>query len=150
MKLRSVSGPALALALTMMAGACDQQLTPAPPGDGATAELGPAPDRTPPDSGTSDAGSDTGSAEVGSGDSVAAECMPATHPGTVTFIDEDTGVTTVDNADTVPDSIKWHDTKAGRVPVVKVVKHKLPSGVVELLLYGPCGQLLEVVQGTTP
>jgi hypothetical protein len=54
----------------------------------------------------------------------------------------------VDDAATMPDSIKWHDIPAGRVAVIKVVKRQTSAGRIELLLYGPCG-LVEVVIATT-
>ncbi len=102
---------------------------------------------TPPaDVASSDAGGDAGDGGRDGG----IDCMPTTHPGTVTFVDEEKGTTTVENAASVPDSIKWKMTTAGRVPVVKVIRSRTASGAVELRLYGPCGQLLEVVLGTTP
>jgi hypothetical protein len=141
-KLRCLS----ALALVLSVAACEDQNAPMAPVDGAIAEVGPAVDGTL--GGTGGSAGAVGDAGV-AGDVLGVECMPAVHPGTVTFVDEDTGVTKVEDAATVPDSIKWHATSTGRVPVVKVVKHKLSSGQIELLLYGPCAQLLEVVIGMT-
>jgi hypothetical protein len=125
----------IALVLVVAAAACSEDVSGA--GDGAAADA------------TGNRPGVDAAVVDGQGDALAVDCMPSTHPGTVTFVDEDTGITTVDKADTVPDSIKWKETPQGRVPVVKVVKHKTTSGMTELSLYGPCGQLLEVVHATT-
>jgi hypothetical protein len=139
----------LALAFALMGAACDE--TPGSsmsPPDGAAAQDAMATNTAPsPDGGRVDLGL---AAETGAGiDGSNVDCMPQTHPGTVTFVDEDAGTSTVDTADKVPDSIKWYQTNAGRVAVVKVVKHMLPNGAIELLLYGTCGQLLGIVLGMT-
>jgi len=133
-KLRCLS----VLALVLSVAACHDAAVEMLPADGAAVETGPAVELAPPV--TRDAGA---AVDIGE-----AECMPSVHPGTVTFVDEDTGVTTVDDAATVPDSIKWHDTAAGRVPVIKVVKRQMAPGRIELTLYGPCG-LVEVIIATT-
>jgi hypothetical protein len=80
----------------------------------------------------------------------AVDCMPAVHPGTVTFIDGDTGaVVAVTPIAELPESFRYVTTPAGRVPVVKAVKTTTRDGVVEINEYGPCGQWLQGILGAT-
>jgi hypothetical protein len=74
-----------------------------------------------------------------------ADCMPSTHPGTITRVDEETGTVTVLTLDMVPMSLWWRNTPGGRVPVIRMVRSKLSSGQIEIKLYGPCDRLLETV-----
>jgi hypothetical protein len=91
-------------------------------------------------------GAGDGGAEAGGDGTSGVDCMPAVHPGTITFVNADTGESNVDPVEAVPDSVRWRTTAQGRVPVVKVVRRSV-GGQIEIALYGPCGQLLEVTLG---
>jgi hypothetical protein len=64
------------------------------------------------------------------------------HPGTILFIDGRTQQITVRlDATEVPRSVRFADTKQGRVPVVKVVAY--PKGSQRVIReYGPADELL--------
>jgi hypothetical protein len=87
--------------------------------------------------------------DAASRDTLAAEaavdCMPATHPGTVTVVNEVTGQTTTKTLTSAEEPAYWANGDAGRVPVVKSVFRQADGGPAEIFLYGPCDQLLEVI-----
>jgi hypothetical protein len=98
------------------------------------------------DSGTPDGGDASVDLRLPSADGPVADggaCMPAVHPGTITFIDQATGQVRVENLANVPENLWWRTTPAGRIPVVTVISRITPGGRVEITLYGPCDQLLE-------
>jgi hypothetical protein len=64
------------------------------------------------------------------------------HPGTITFIDLDTGIQTVRPSSEVPESIAWYGSGESRVPVVRVESQLRGSGEREIRSYGVDGMLL--------
>jgi hypothetical protein len=75
------------------------------------------------------------------------DCMPAKHPGTVTLVNEATGEVKVETVTPQNEAMWWRETFDGRVPIVKSVYRKPDGGPAEIFLYGPCGQLVEVILG---
>jgi hypothetical protein len=75
------------------------------------------------------------------------DCMPAKHPGTVTLVNEATGEVKIETVTPENEAMWWRETFDGRVPIVKSVYRKPDVGPAEIFLYGPCGQLVEVIRG---
>lgn len=80
---------------------------------------------------------------------VAPEVAPAVapvpagaHPGTITFVDRDTGETSVSPVTTVPESIAWATVGAQRVAVVRI-ESSAAGGHREIFRYGADGTLLD-------
>lgn len=68
--------------------------------------------------------------------------MSATHPGTVEYVDGNTGkVTRTAKVDEVPESLRFAPTDQGPVPVVRVVAH-VHGNERTIREYGPDGALL--------
>ncbi len=79
----------------------------------------------------------------------ATDCMPKVHPGTITYVNADTGEVRVQPVDASNEGRHWVMTPEGRVPMVKCVFKRLDASTAEIKAYGPCDQLLEVTIGTT-
>ena len=77
----------------------------------------------------------------------AADCMPTKHPGKVEVVNQDSGTTEIVVVTADNEADWWRMTPGGRVPVVKSVYHSLDKSHAEITLYGPCGQVLEVILG---
>ena len=75
--------------------------------------------------------------------------MPKVHPGTVTYVNGDTGEVRVQAVDPSNESRFWVMTAEGRIPIVKFVYRRLDDRTAEIKSFGPCDQLLEVTIGTT-
>ena len=75
----------------------------------------------------------------------------AEHPGTLTFLDEDTGTERVRAVGEVPATIAWATDAAGRtVPVVRVVSHRRGAQRI-IQSFGADGALLSrTVQAPPP
>lgn len=66
----------------------------------------------------------------------------AEHPGTVTYVDGDTDrITATKAVADVPEAMRFVDTPAGRVPVVRVVM-TAGGGARTIVEYGPDDQVL--------
>jgi hypothetical protein len=74
-----------------------------------------------------------------------APSAPATHPGTIVFVDSD-GTEKVRPVAEVPESVAWATAGGTRVPVVRVVKLE-GGGRIEIVSYGPDGEELARVLG---
>ena len=117
------------------------------PENGPSVDAGSAADMA----GGADAGPLADGATTGQGsDAVAvSDCMPKVHPGTVTYVNGDTGEVRVQPVDPSNESRFWVTTAEGRIPIVKVVFRRLDARTAEIKSFGPCDQLLEVTIGTT-
>src|SRR5215470_14407761 len=82
------------------------------------------------------------SAACGLAGARAAESRMPHHPGKITYVDGATQkVVAVEDASSVPESLRFAETPSGPVPVVKVVMQR-NGQYSEILEYGPDGQLL--------
>jgi hypothetical protein len=63
------------------------------------------------------------------------------HPGTIVYVDGDTNETTEEDIANVPESLRFADTDAGPVPVVRVVA-RTAGNQRYIREYGPKGELL--------
>jgi hypothetical protein len=69
---------------------------------------------------------------------------PATHPGSILFVDLDAETEEPRSADAVPESIAWAQVDGQRVPVVRI-ESGMRGSSREIKRYGPDGELLEVL-----
>jgi hypothetical protein len=63
------------------------------------------------------------------------------HPGTIVYVDGDTGEETTEDAAAVPESLRFAETEEGLVPVVRVVA-RTAGDRRYIREYGPDGELL--------
>jgi hypothetical protein len=73
---------------------------------------------------------------------LAAAPAVAEHPGTITFVDRDTGTVEEKPASDIPEGIAWVERDGVRIPVVRVESGKVGEAR-EILRYGPDGALLD-------
>ena len=64
------------------------------------------------------------------------------HPGTITFVDRDTGTVEEKPASSVPEGIAWYEGDGVRIPVVRI-ESGLAGERREILRYGADGALLD-------
>lgn len=66
---------------------------------------------------------------------------PPRHPGTIVYVDGDTGAETEEDASALPESLRFAETDEGLVPVVRVVA-RTAGDRRYIREYGPDGELL--------
>ena len=68
--------------------------------------------------------------------------VSVSHPGTITFVDLDSGEERTEDASSVPESIAWYSGGGSPVPVVRV-ESAMRGTSREIKRYGPDGALLD-------